>query len=110
MMNITANLPEIYEEVVETIRASVEAAHGPTTITCPTTPSECISTKKTYSYEFHCRDSMLFTLPKIVMEAPYDRRGYFIIDVPDMDTVMAAMESPGAAGGVEERAGRPHRR
>jgi DNA-directed RNA polymerase beta subunit len=80
MMNITANLPEIYEEVIETIRASVEAAHGPTAITCPATPSECMSTKKTYRYEFHCRGSMLFTLPKIVMEAPYDRRGYFIID------------------------------
>lgn len=79
-MNVTANLPEIYKDVIETIRASVELAHGPTIIKCSATPSECISLKKTYSYEFYCHGAMLFTLPKVVMEEPYDQRGYFIVD------------------------------
>ena len=79
-MNVTANLPEIYEEVIETIRASVESAHGPTIVKCTTTPDECIQMKKTYCYEFYCHGSMLFTLPKIVMEEAYDQRGYFIVD------------------------------
>lgn len=76
-MNVTANLPEIYEKVVEDIQNSIDE---PVTVKCSMTPDECILNKKTYCYEFYRRNTLYFTLPKIVMEEQYDRRGYFIID------------------------------
>lgn len=76
-MNVTANLPEIYEQVIDDIKNSIDE---PVTIECSMTPDECIINKKTYCYEFYRRNALYFTLPKIVMETSYDRRGYFIID------------------------------